>query len=397
LQSVVTLRQYLRVLEKFLFICWCSLSALSAPAFATSQPILTSPQWALQHWRTGIAPLSLAKQAADVPTHPASITKLLTAYVTLQAVANRELALDTVLTISAVAIAQDGTRVGYQTGERVAVQDALQGMLAISGNDAAWALGEGVAGTMDGFVARMNAVSTTIGLKNSQWRNPHGLTQAGHTSTAADLALLAHALWHDFPIVRPWLGVKTYTWNGVAQSNRNSLLWRDATVDGFKTGHTDAAGYNLAASSHWRVMVEQDVYDWRLTSVVLGAASAAARATDSAALLAWGRSAYKPWRLYSQGAALGKVSLAGTVGDISAAAPSAIWAVLPAEQTVSALRYELLPLASVQAPVAAGAVIATWNVYDGQTLLATSPAVTLQAIDRAPWHKRLWQWVKSLF
>jgi serine-type D-Ala-D-Ala carboxypeptidase (penicillin-binding protein 5/6) len=204
-------------------------------------------------------------------------------------------------------------------------------------------------------------------------------------------------LWRDFPVARPWLGVKTYTWHGVAQSNRNSLLWRDATVDGFKTGHTDAAGYNLAASSHWRVMVAQDVYDWRLTSVVLGAASAAARAADSAALLAWGRSAYTPWRLYAQGAGVGTIKVDGAFGDRSAIAPSAIWAVLPAAQTASALRYELLPLTTVQAPVAAGAVIATLNVYDGQTLLASSPAVTLQAIDRAPWHKRLWQWVKSLF
>lgn len=351
----------------------------------------------LQHWREDIAPLTLISQAADVPTHPASITKLLTAYVTLQAVAKGEWALDSALTVSALAIAQDGTRVGYVLSERVTVQDALQGMLAISGNDAAWALGEQVGGSMDGFVARMNVAASVIGLKNSQWRNPHGLTQDGHASTAADLAMLAHALWRDFPVARPWLGVKTYTWHGVTQSNRNSLLWRDATVDGFKTGHTDAAGYNLAASSHWRVIVEQDVYEWRLTSVVLGAATAQARAADSAALLAWGRRAYTPWRLYAQGTSVGKVTVNGAMGNMPASAPAAIWAVLPAAQTVNALRYELLPLASVQAPVAAGAVIATLSVYDGQTLLASSPAVTLQAIDRAPWHQRLWQWVKSLF
>lgn len=351
----------------------------------------------LQHWREGSAPLTLASQAADVPTHPASITKLLTAYVTLQAVANRELSLTSELTVSAAAASQDGTRVGYRVGEKIAVQDALQGMLAISGNDAAWALGEQVGGSMDGFVARMNAAASAIGLKQSQWRNPHGLTQDGHASTAADLALLAHALWRDYPAVRPWLGVKTYTWHGVTQSNRNSLLWRDATVDGFKTGHTDAAGYHLAASSQWRVTVEQAVYDWRLTSVVLGAATAQARAVDSAALLAWGRSAYAPWRLYATGAALGTVGVDGAAQRAPAFAPAAIWAVLPAAQTVNALRYELLPLSAVQAPVAAGAAIATLNVYDGTTLLASSPAVTLQAIDRAPWHRRLWQWVKSLF
>lgn len=396
---MLTQRSVIRVFKTLFFVCWFSASTntLSAPALAASSPVLSSPQWALQHWREDIAPLTLVSQAADVPTHPASITKLLTAYVTLQAVANRELTLTTEVTVSTAAASQDGTRVGYRVGEKIAVQDALQGMLAISGNDAAWALGEQVGGSMDGFVARMNAAASALGLKNSQWRNPHGLTQDGHASTAADLALLAHALWRDFPLARPWLGVKTYTWHGVTQSNRNSLLWRDATVDGLKTGHTDAAGYNLAASSQWRVTVAQDFYDWRLTSVVLGAATAPARAADSAALLAWGRSAYAPWRLYAKATNLGTIQVSGAVGDRPASAPAAIWAVLPAAQTPSTLRYELLPLSAVQAPVAAGAVIATLNVYDGQTLLATSPAVTLQAIDRAPWHQRLWQWVKSLF
>ena len=216
-----------RFTKYFLLLGVCSASAFSAPALAPlstpSVPALSSPQWILQHWRSNSAPLTLTSQAADVSTHPASITKLLTAYVTLQAVANRELTLASTLTVSADAASQDGTRVGYRVGERVDVQDALQGMLAISGNDAAWALGEGVAGTMDAFVARSNAAATAVGLKQSQWRNPHGLTQDGHASTAADLATLAHALWRDFPVARPWLGVKTYTWHGVTQSNRNSF------------------------------------------------------------------------------------------------------------------------------------------------------------------------------
>ena len=367
-------------------------------AFPQPQPTpLSSPQWMLQHWRSDAEPLTLASQAADVPTHPASITKLLTAYITLRAIEKRELTLASTLTVSAAAVAQDGTRVGYRVGERVSVQDALQGMLAISGNDAAWALGEQVGGSMDGFITRMNAAAAALGLRSSKWRNPHGLTQEGHHSSASDLLTIAHALWRDFPFARPWLGVKTYTWHGVEQSNRNSLLWRDATVDGFKTGRTDAAGYNLAASSQWRVMVENDAYDWRLTSVVLGAATAQARAADSAALLAWGRSTFAPWRLYAVGTALGTVAVSGAVGNAPAYAPASVWAVLPTAQAPSALRYELLPLSTAQAPVAAGTVIATFNVYDGTTLLATSPAVTVQAIDRAPWHKRLWQWVKSLY
>jgi D-alanyl-D-alanine carboxypeptidase (penicillin-binding protein 5/6) len=306
--------------------------------------------------------------------------------------------LTSVLTVSEQAVAQDGTRVGYRAGEHVAVQDALQGMLAISGNDAAWALAQHAGGgDANAFIARMNAVSKALNLNRSQWQNPHGLTQDGHVSTAADLAALAHALWRDYPVARPWLGVKTYTWNAVTQSNRNSLLWRDATVDGLKTGHTDAAGYNLAATSNWRVTVDSDDYDWRLTSVVLATASTAARATDSAALLAWGRSAFMPWRLYRAGDNVGLVRVTGAVGVHAATAPATVWLVLPAGTATNSLRYELIPAAPVTAPVAAGAVIARLNIYSGDQLLLSTPAMTTQAIARAPWYARAWAWVKSWF
>jgi D-alanyl-D-alanine carboxypeptidase (penicillin-binding protein 5/6) len=369
---------------------------------AKVQPTVASPHWVLQHWQAEGTTATLASSAADTPTHPASITKLLTAYVSLQAVAAGETTLTTALTISEQAATQDGTRVGYRVGERVAVQDALQGMLAISGNDAAWALAQHLGGgDVSVFIVRMNATSKTLGLHHSQWQNPHGLTQDGHASTAADLAALAHALWRDFPIARPWLGVKTYTWNGIAQNSRNSLLWRDATVDGLKTGHTDAAGYNLAASSNWRVSVGTDSYDWRLTSVVLGADSAAARAADSAVLLVWGRSAFVPWRLYPTGAALGRVALTGAVGTHAVTTPAPVWLVLPTGKAASSLRYELQPLASVVAPVTVGTVIAQLHIYDGQTLLQRSPAIVAQAVAAAPWYTRAWlrltAWLKSWF
>jgi D-alanyl-D-alanine carboxypeptidase (penicillin-binding protein 5/6) len=366
-------------------------------SLANSLPATSSKQWVLQQWLPNGTAVMLAGQAEQLPTHPASITKLLTAYVTLQAVAKGPLSLGSELTVSQAAQAQDGTRVGYRAGERVTIQDALQGMLAISGNDAAWALGEAVGGTMEGFVRQMNVTSAALGLSRSQWHNPHGLTQDGHVSSAGDLARLSHALWRDFPQVRPWLGVKTYTWHGVTQSNRNSLLWRVATVDGLKTGHTDAAGYNLAATSLWPVTVGQDRYDWRLTSVVLGAASANERANDSAALLNWGRQAFVPWRLYASGESVGTVKVTGAIGAHSALTPAAVWAVLASAQTASGLRFELLPLPTATAPVAAGAVIGRLEVYDGQTLLASSEAVSATPIERAAWYARVWHWLKSVF
>jgi D-alanyl-D-alanine carboxypeptidase (penicillin-binding protein 5/6) len=272
-------------------------------------------------------------------------------------------------------------------------------MLAISGNDAAWALGEHLGGNMPSFVERMNATSKAMGLTRSQWQNPHGLTQEGHMSTAADLAHLAHALWTDFPQARPWLGVKTYTWQGVTQSNRNSLLWRDASVDGLKTGHTEAAGYNLAATS--RVLLSEKAldsdYEWRLTSVVLGAASANARAADSAALLAWARAAYTPQRLHFAHAVVGRLAVAGAVGQFEVRPAQAVWVLLPTGRSKANLRQELMPLPNITAPVAVGTAIATLNVYDGATLLASHPLTSALAIDRAPWYRLLWQWVKSLF
>lgn len=374
----------------------------TAPRIAAAQVTITSPYWLLQHWHAQNGARTLSGSAVDVPTHPASITKLLTAYVTLQAVAAGETTLTTALTISEHATAQDGTRVGYREGERVTVQDALQGMLAISGNDAAWALAQYVGnGDVSVFIARMNATSKALGLTRSQWQNPHGLTQDDHRSTAADLATLAHALWRDFPIIRPWLGVKTYTWNGVTQSNRNSLLWRDATVDGLKTGHTDAAGYNLAASSNWLVNVGTDSYDWRLTSVVLGADSVTARAADSAALLAWGRSAFVPWRLYPANAAVGRIAVTGAAGTHVVATQTPVWLVLPNGKAASSLRYELQSKAGVAAPIAASIVIGSLNIYDGQTLLQRNPVIAIQAIAAAPWYTRAWlsvtAWVKSWF
>ncbi len=368
------------------------------PAAAQDQPAVKSPHWVLQHWQSQEVATTLASKAADTPTHPASITKLLTAYVTLQAVAAGETSLTAGLTVSEQATLQDGTRVGYRLGERIAVQDALQGMLAISGNDAAWALAQHLGGgDVSVFLARMNATSKALGLNHSQWQNPHGLTQDGHASTAADLATLAHALWRDFPIARPWLGFKTYRWSGVTQSNRNSLLWRDATVDGLKTGHTDAAGYNLAASSNWRVNVGNDSYDWRLTSVVLGADSAAARAADSAALLSWGRSAFVPLRLYPVGAATGRIAVAGAIGLHSSTAPAAVWLVLPVGKAVTDLRYALHPDTTVAAPIAIGARVGYLHIYDDATLLSRSPVVAMQAIARAPWYANAWAWVKSWF
>ena len=405
-------------------------------AAQTLAPPLSAPIWLVETWLPDGAAQITASQSGDTAAAPASITKLLTAYTVLHAVRAGDLRLDDTLTVSARATQQDGTRVGYRVGETVLVSDALQGLLAISGNDAAWALAEHVAarappaktdliitknvetGTVSTgitpFLSAMRARSAALGLKQSQWHNPHGLTEPdpapSNQSSAADLLRIARALWFEFPAARPWLGVKSYTWNGQTQANRNGLLYRSPMygspltagiqVDGLKTGHTEAAGYNLAASSVQTWRLGADTFDWRVSTVVLGAASSAQRTADSAALMLWARENATPYRLYRKGDALGSIKVAGAAQPVAVFAREAIWAVLPKgitpQSSLLNLRYELVALAST-APLPAGQVLGQVRVFSGGQLLARGVAVNTAPIERAGLLTRWWLGLKSVF
>ncbi len=410
------LRVHTKIAVVFFALAVCTASpAATALPNTLPLPSLTSPQWLLQHWDDSThTATTLASMAADVPTQPASVTKLLTAYTVLHALNHPQskATLATLIPISALAVAQEGTKVGYQAGESVAVQDALQGMLAISGNDAAWALAEFFGqGNAASFVAQMNLQAQHVGLKHSQWQNPHGLTQAGHLSSAADLLAIAHALWQDFPQIRPWLGIKSYRWHGVSQANRNTLLWQDSHIDGLKTGHTDAAGYNLATTGHWWFKAGNDVYDWRLSTVTLGAASADDRAKDTATLLAWARNNFMPVRVFTTTDIVDNVSIPKAVGSFAVMPKTAAWLVLPkptAQRTLEVqnalqpqslhdLRYEFVPREGLSAPLNAGDMIGTVRIYLGDTLQLSVPAMTPVAIVQASFWARAIDWVKSWF
>ena len=372
-----------------------------------SDPI-SAPQWRIEHWAPDGAAVLIAASPATAnqaqATHPASITKLLTALVALESIAAGEHRLDSQSTISAQAMAQDGSRVGYRVGESVSLADLLQAMLAISGNDAAWAVAEHVAGSTPAFVARMNALNTRLALTHSQWTNPHGLSDAAHQSSAADLLKIAHVLWQKYPQARPWLSVKQYTWNGLTQANRNSLLRRDfglgTQVDGLKTGRTDAAGYNLALTTSRRTVVGDDVYDWRLSTIVLGAETAAARAQDSAALLHWAWANYVPTRLYASGAFAGKLVIAGAAEPISVRAAAPLWVVLPIGTQASSLIYSLHPNAALAAPQPAGSAlgelrVSAMDTSQHATVLARVAVTTPVAIERAPVWMRFKLWLRQ--
>ena len=235
----------------------------------------------------------LAAKNENERLDPASITKLMTAYVTFRALQSEQLSLDDQVLVSEKAWRTAGSRMFIEVGTRVSVEDLLQGMIVQSGNDASVALAEYLAGTEDAFVQLMNQYVLELEMRDTQYMNVTGLPSKNHFTSAADIARLAKAIISEFPDYYRWYSQKEFTYNGIAQKNRNALLWRDPSVDGMKTGMTDAAGYCLVSSA------QRD--DMRLIAVVLGTKSSRARANDSQALLNYGFRFFETRLLYEAG------------------------------------------------------------------------------------------------
>ncbi len=235
----------------------------------------------------------IAEQAADDVVEPASLTKLMTAYVVFQALRKGHITLDDEAQVSEQAWRTPGSRMFIEVGTTVTVEELLKGMIIQSGNDASVALAEHVAGSADAFVALMNSYADELGLTGSRFQNPTGLPAGEHYTTARDVALLAKVIIEEFPEHYRWYSEREYTYNGITQHNRNSLLWRDASVDGVKTGHTDAAGYCLVAAAEREGM--------RLIAVVMGTPSSKARTDASQALLNYGYRFFATYKLYEAG------------------------------------------------------------------------------------------------
>jgi D-alanyl-D-alanine carboxypeptidase (penicillin-binding protein 5/6) len=242
----------------------------------------------------------LAEREADVQADPASLTKLMTAYLVFQALRDKKLTLDQTLPVSARAWEErkgGGSLMFIDTTMTPKVDELLRGMIVQSGNDASVALAEGVGGTLEQFVAMMNRQAQAWGLKNTQFRNVTGLTEAGHYSSARDLSVIAGKIITDFPDHYRYYAQRDFTFNKIKQDNRNMLLGRDPSVDGMKTGYTEAAGYCLIASARRALPGGER----RLVSVVLGTASREARAGESQKLLNWGWAAWDAVRLFDAG------------------------------------------------------------------------------------------------
>ncbi|OYU98608.1 MAG: peptidase, partial [Burkholderiales bacterium PBB5] len=268
-----------------------------SPAFAQAP---TPPEIAAKNYLLldVTADQVLAERGADAQADPASLTKLMTAWLVFDALKAKKLALTQTLPVSLRAWSErkgGGSLMFIDTTMTPTVDELLRGMIIVSGNDAAVALAEAVGGSVDGFAAMMNRQAQAWGLKNTQFKNPAGLPEAGHYSSARDMAAIAAHIVRDFPEqYAAYYAQRNYTYNKIKQDNRNMLLGRDPTVDGMKTGHTDAGGYSLIASA----LRDFPNGKRRLISVVMGTASREARASESQKLLNWGFTAWDAVRLF---------------------------------------------------------------------------------------------------
>ncbi len=293
-----------RFLSRFLLVCSLSVAvALPAVAQMPTPPEVAARAYLLLDVTSGQV---LASREADLPVEPASLTKLMTAYLVFDALKAKKLSLTQTFPVSERAWKMPGSRMIIDPKMQVPVEDLIKGMIVQSGNDATVALAEGVAGSVERFVQLMNEQAKALGLNGTTYRNPEGLTEAGHTTTARDLATLATRLMADFPDYVPYYAIQRYRYPGTPaanDTNRNLLLFRDPSVDGLKTGHTNAAGYCLVATARRQVsgLGEGPQGQRRLLSVVLGATSENARAAESQKLLNWGYTAFEAIRLFPAG------------------------------------------------------------------------------------------------
>ncbi|POZ63334.1 D-alanyl-D-alanine carboxypeptidase family protein [Chromobacterium alticapitis] len=330
----------------------------------------------------------LTARDPDSRVEPASLTKLMTAYLTFKALKEKRLSLEQMLTVSQRGWKTEGSRMFLDPKTPAKVDDLIKGMIVQSGNDACVTLAEAIAGSEDVFAQLMTQQAQKLGMKNTQFKNATGLPHDGHYTTVHDLGILAAALIRDYPEFYPIYSMKSFTYNNIKQPNRNLLLYRDPNVDGMKTGYTDTAGYNMVTSSH------RD--GRRVISVVVGTASPEARAVESSKLLNYGLQFFDTPKLYSANARVSDVSVyKGNAKIVPVGFGSDVYATVAKGQS-SKLKADLTTTQPLIAPIKAGQVVGKLTVsLDGKPLLER-PVVALQAVDEGNFFSRLWDSLKLL-
>lgn len=340
----------------------------------------------------------LAGREVDSPVEPASLTKLMTAYLVFDALRVKKISLQQALPVSVRAWKMPGSRMFIDPSMQVPVEDLIKGMIVQSGNDATVALAEGVGGTVERFVQLMNDQAKALGMKSTTFKNPEGLTEPGHVTTARDLSILATRLMQDFPDFVSYYSTKKYRYQGTPtanDTNRNMLLFRDPTVDGLKTGHTEAAGYCLIATARRDF---PNLQGRRLLSIVLGASSELARANESQKLLNWGYTAWEGIKLFDANQAVVTPEVwKGASNTVKLGRPQPLVVAVPAG-TAAQLKTAVARPDPLVAPFTKGQQVGTLRVLAGDKPVTEVPLVALEAVEEAGVLGRAWDalrlWVK---
>lgn len=375
---------------------FAAMTAVVAPAMAQvipqpqtiipAPPQLAASSWILMDANSGRI---LAEHNADERLPPASLTKLMTAYLVERELDRGTINLTDMVNISENAWRTGGSKMFIEVGDRVSVDNLLHGIIIVSGNDASVAMAEHLAGGEAPFADLMNQHATRLGMNDTHFMNATGLPHENHYSTAHDMARLSRYIINDYPEHYAIYSQRNFSFAGIDQPNRNRLLWRDPTVDGLKTGWTTEAGYCLVSSAQRDGM--------RLISVVMGTSSDEARAQESQKLLSYGFRFYETMKLYERGAVLATPRVwGGDINELRVGVDEEVFMTLPRNRNEE-LRARLNLDADIQAPVAVGDDVGTLEVYLGEEMVGERQLVALENIEEGGLFKRLFDQVQRFF
>nr|WP_228731980.1 D-alanyl-D-alanine carboxypeptidase family protein [Pseudomonas iridis] len=351
----------------------------TARAMIPAPPQLSAKSWVLMDAATGSI---IGSQNADMHLPPASLTKLMTVYVATNEIQAGRLKIDDPVTVSENAWKTGGSRMFLDPGSVVPVHDLLRGVVIDSGNDASVALSEHIAGSEDAFAGLMNVTANKLGLTDTHFMNPTGLPAPGHYSSAHDMARLARAIINDESAYYPLYAHKYFTWNNIRQPNRNLLLWRDPSVDGLKTGHTEEAGYCMVTSA---------LRDGRrLISAVFGSTTLNNRAEDTQKILNYGFRFFETKTYQKGGQVLAQPRLwKGEKNVISVGLLDDVTLTLP-KNSNRKVESRLHINNALEAPIAVGDIVGSYELYDGENKLVTRSLIALEAGEAGGWWTRIW-------
>ena len=352
-------------------------SALEKPPKASLRPVPAAPQvgaasYILTDFNSGRV---IVEHNADMRVEPASITKLMTAYVVFSELADGNITLQDKVQVSEKAWRTGGSRMFIDPKMQVSVEDLVRGMVIQSGNDASVALAEYIAGSEESFAELMNHYGEVLGMQSTNFRNSTGLPDPDHYTTARDIVALSAATVRDFPNYYTWYSEKEFTFNNIRQHNRNTLLWRDPAIDGLKTGHTEAAGYCLAASAKRDGM--------RLVSAVMGSSSESSRASETQTLLNYGFRFFETVQLYQAGQELARARVwKGLTEEVVLGIADEVYVTIPRGR-YDDLEAQVEMRPQMTAPLSEGEVVGTINVKLGDELITMRELITLGAVEEA--------------